>query len=177
MFGAKSEMEDLSFAVVDPDSFREIMKARVDAWADGKPLAGRRRRSLKRRRKAAAAADRLGSSDEAQEASAAGDDDTSAAAAAASAAAAAALAASIAPPPLRFASTWTWDYRAATHWFEGVLRGGRPKEPPVDHPEVTAWRVRAAAEATVREEVGATKLTLTLASRPPQRISDPRFLS
>jgi hypothetical protein len=39
MFGAKAEMEDLSFAVVNPDAFRAVINARVDAWyrpEDGK---------------------------------------------------------------------------------------------------------------------------------------------
>ena len=32
MFGAKAEMEDLSFAVVNPDAFRAVINARVDEW-------------------------------------------------------------------------------------------------------------------------------------------------
>ena len=41
MFGAKAEMEDLSFAVVNPDAFRAVINARVDAWyrpEDGKSM-------------------------------------------------------------------------------------------------------------------------------------------
>ena len=55
MFAAKAEMEDLSFAVKDPESFRAVINARYDAWGvDGVEASRRRKKFAKRfeRRKA-----------------------------------------------------------------------------------------------------------------------------
>ena len=49
MFGAKAEMEDLSFAVKDPESFRAVINARYDAWGvDGVEASRRRKKFAKR---------------------------------------------------------------------------------------------------------------------------------
>ena len=49
MFAAKAEMEDLSFAVKDPESFRAVINARYDAWGvDGVEASRRRKKFAKR---------------------------------------------------------------------------------------------------------------------------------
>ena len=49
MFGAKAEMEDLSFAVKEPESFRAVINARYDAWGvDGVEASRRRKKFAKR---------------------------------------------------------------------------------------------------------------------------------
>ena len=51
MFGAKAEMEDLSFAVVNPDAFRAVINARVDEWY--RPDDGKSSKKAKARTKTA----------------------------------------------------------------------------------------------------------------------------
>ena len=59
MFGAKAEMEDLSFATLDSETFRAVINARVDEWVlnevDGRSADGGQGEKSRRCRHAAAA--------------------------------------------------------------------------------------------------------------------------
>ena len=109
MFGAKAEMEDLSFAVVNPDAFRAVINARVDEWY--RPDDGKSSKKAKARTKTADEDDAASSDlSEVESDEPASDDDDASTSEAAS----------------KSAFTMTWEPPTGADvqmFFEKVLRG------------------------------------------------------
>ena len=153
MFGAKAEMEDLSFAVKDPDSFRAVINARYDAWGVDGIEASRRRKKFAKRfesrseaprtlegyasRGNAAEADRLASEDETARTFVPN--------------AKAIVSGAVEDPTLR--AKWTWEPPTGADvqmFFERIRRGenaGTPRDLRASRAE---GRSRAAAESARR---------------------------
>jgi len=149
MFGAKAEMEDLSFAVVNPDAFRAVINARVDEWY--RPDDGKSSKKAKNlRMKTDLSEDDAASSDlsEGRSDEPASDDDASTSQAAS-----------------KSAFTMTWEPPTGADvqmFFERVLRGENAGTPRRHSPrgekeraveaERRARQVRLEAMAAAREE-------------------------
>ena len=149
MFGAKAEMEDLSFAVVNPDAFRAVINARVDEWY--RPDEGKSSKKAKNlRMKTDLSEDDAASSDlsEVRSDEPASDDDASTSQAAS-----------------KSAFTMTWEPPTGADvqmFFERVLRGENAGTPRRHSPrgekeraveaERRARQVRLEAMAAAREE-------------------------
>mmetsp|Transcript_4599 Transcript_4599/g.18935 ORF Transcript_4599/g.18935 Transcript_4599/m.18935 type:complete len:1180 (-) Transcript_4599:1012-4551(-) len=149
MFGAKAEMEDLSFAVVNPDAFRAVINARVDEWY--RPDDGKSSKKAKNlRMKTDLSEDHAASSDlsEGRSDEPASDDD-----------------ASMSQAASKSAFTMTWEPPTGADvqmFFERVLRGENAGTPRRHSPrgekeraveaERRARQVRLEAMAAAREE-------------------------
>ncbi|ACO65290.1 predicted protein [Micromonas commoda] len=151
MFGAKAEMEDLSFAVVNPDAFRAVINARVDEWY--RPDDGKSSKKAKTRTKTDLSEDDAASTDlssevESDEPASDDDDDASTSEAAS-----------------KSAFTMTWEPPTGADvqmFFERVLRGENAGTPRRHSPrgekerameaERRARQVRLEAMAAAREE-------------------------
>jgi molybdopterin converting factor small subunit len=142
MFGAKAEMEDLSFATLDSEAFRAVINARVDEWVLNEFDADARKAAKAKKAAAAAAAGkppletapaRPPRADEASEAEASEEES-----------------------PFPFA--WTWEPPTGADvqmFFERVIRGENAGTPRADDARATAAerrRMYAEARAAVREE-------------------------
>ena len=148
MFGAKAEMEDLSFAVVNPDAFRAVINARVDEWY--RPDDGKSSKKAKARTKTADEDDAASSDvSEVESDEPASDDDDASTSEAAS----------------KSAFTMTWEPPTGADvqmFFEKVLRGENAGTPRRHSPrgekeraveaERRARQVRLEAMAAAREE-------------------------
>ena len=140
MFGAKAEMEDLSFATLDSETFRAVINARVDEWvlnevdADARMAA----KAKKAADAATAAAARPPRADETSEEERSEEE------------------ASEEEPSLPLA--WTWEPPTGADvqmFFERIIRGENAGTPRTDDARATAAerrRIYAEARAAVREE-------------------------
>lgn len=137
LFGAKAEMEDLAFAVVDPEAFRAVLNARVHEWVTNDVYTKRKSSKTKSREKIGAEAG--AEADSKAEGNGIVTD------------------LHVDAPPPRFQSAWTWEPMDVTGFFERVMRGenaGKPRNreksrgPSKDEMK----RIRMAAQAAVREE-------------------------
>ena len=162
MFGAKAEMEDLSFAVKDPESFRAVINARYDAWGvDGIEASRRRRKFAKRfetRKEEVRALEGYASRESASTAAALASEDETATLGGDEKAI---VSGGVGDPTLR--AKWTWEPPTGADvqmFFERIRRGenaGTPRDLRVSRADRKA---RAAAETArrVAEEARARAL-------------------
>ena len=153
MFGAKAEMEDLSFAVVNPDAFRAVINARVDEWY--RPDDGKSSKKAKTRTKTDLSEDDAASTDlssevESDEPASDDDDDASTSEAAS-----------------KSAFTMTWEPPTGADvqmFFERVLRGENAGTPRRHSPRGEKERAMEAERRArqVRLEAMAAALTHAL---------------
>ena len=141
MFGAKAEMEDLSFATLDSEAFRAVINARVDEWVLNEVDADARKAAKAKNAAAAAAAAEKAPLETAQARPPRADDASEAEA-------------SEEESPF----AWTWEPPTGADvqmFFERVIRGENAGTPRADDARATAAerrRMYAEARAVVREE-------------------------